>query len=329
MLSFIRHNKKNNLRVDILLDSEWVEVPGFWPLVDENGQATKFIAVGNKNGIPLDMFFKVKHEYGNVLKFVYTCMNAPYMIKNYDFINKEFDGIFDLDYKPDNPKRLNCSHSMIVRSLPYEGNFWEYKGEEKIYDFSMLTWSTPGDKCKRWDRGQKICEYLCGQGLKGLVVNQRGKAEDLLTDKLLPLYNSGLLTLKAAEFDDKEFHSLMSQSRWSIFPNNTDAFPKIVIEELLSDKPIVISNDLFQGKQILSELSCVKVIDFHRRDFCSEIAGWVTQLYKGVSPRDAWLEKYNFRSVTRLWAKEFNAIFGTSFKTLHFMNHQERAKNIV
>jgi hypothetical protein len=313
-----RSTTNNPLRVDSKIQGEWVETSGVWPLVDENNNSTEFVAIGNKDGVPVATLFALKKEYGSSLKYIYTCMNAPYMVSNFKFIQDNFDGIFDLDYRL---KGLRCSHTMMVRSMPYQGNFWNYNGESKIYDFSMLTWSKKNDKCKRWDRGLKVCEYLCSKGLKGIVFNQRGLAYELLSDKLKPYLKTNLLRIYGVT---QEFQTIMNRSKYSIFPNTLDAFPKIIVESLLGNRSILISTDLFQGRSVLSDLTCVNTINFNEEDYLDRIYNIVSKQYIGESPREAWLSRYSFDKLSNIWAKEFNRVFGTQYKKLFFRNHLDR-----
>lgn len=222
-----RPSRDGGNAIDARLSGKWVTARGVWPLIDENGEPTQFVAVGNKNGIPDDLLAALKAEHGSSLRFIYPCQYGPHIIDHYDDIAARFDGIFDLDCRPDHPKRLACIHSMFVRSMPYRGFFWERPEDvEHRFDFTILTWGPTDPMCKRWDRAEPVCEYLCARGLRGLVITQRGEPAELITDPLRPHVESGALVIDAAKYDEVSYHRRASEARFSIFPNTIDASPR-------------------------------------------------------------------------------------------------------
>jgi len=319
-----RHNPSRTGRVDIKLNGDWVHAPGFWPFMADDDQPTRFVGVGNKNGIPTDMFSAVKREYGNQLKYIYICMDAPYMLANYGNIHSAFDGIFDIGFMSDSKKTLQCNHSMMARSMPYEGFFWERSNVAASYDFSMLTWAIDGDKSKRWDLGQKVCDVLCHNGFRGLVCNQRGGIDELKTDKLNPHVKIGSLSFIDARFNAVDFASLMDMSRVSIFPNVLDAFPKFIIESLLGDRHVIVNENIFQGVDVLRSTPCIYLNDFETDSGLYKIASIIADRHMKLSPRKVWLRRYNFTHLKKLWAAEFNRLFGTEFNSIYYMNHKKR-----
>lgn len=316
-------------KVECLLGQGYELVPGFWPLMDENRELTSFVAIGNKMGVPPDLFAvfrKFKAIYGSRFTYLFSCQSGPYLTNQKEMLLREFDGIFDTDYLVGEQKKIDLNHSMMVRSMPYEGFFWETDANvEKTFDFSMLTWG-PSDKVsKRWDRGSRICRSLCEKGLKGLVVTQRGISNELITDELAPYVERGLLTLDDAHYTELEFHHLMDSSRVTLFPNHLDAFPKFIIESLLADRRVVISHDLLLGRAPLSKLGtdAVLAVDFDNSEDMENCAQFV-QKHEKVFTRKRWLDLYGFDALSSLWAKEINEKFGTHYEKLFFLNHLPR-----
>jgi hypothetical protein len=324
-----RNSSKQENQVDVLIDGEYEFFPGFWPLLDEKSEYTDFLAVGNKNGVPWALLKRFKAEYGNMFKFIYSCQNGPFLVNEYKLLAKEFKGIFDTDYKINSLKRLDCNHSMMVRSFPCDDLFWEPIICEKEYDFNMLTVPKIGSRTKRWDRGEEICFELCERGFKGAVYSQTGNCAALVSERLRRYIQEGRIVIKNGDYSSEAFHEEMCKSLCTVFPNNIDAFPKFIIESLLADRFIVISSDLLLGRRILNGIGepVVTEIQFNNINF-EKLALLLLNLKKGmfeaVSPRRLWLNRYNFKCISKKWASEFNRVFGTKFKQLYYMNHSPR-----
>ena len=323
-----RNSLKQENQVDVLINGDYEFFPGIWPLVDENYKLTDFVAVGNKNGIPWTLLNKIKTEYKNKFKFIYNCQNGPCLVSDYKLIENAFDGIFDTDYKIKNPKRLNCNHSMLVRSLPCDGLFWEPVPCTKEYDFNMLTIAKVGSLSKRWDRGEDVCYKLCKEGFKGAIYSQNGNCMSLISKRLEGYVKARRLVVRDGAYSSNDFHKETCKALCTIFPNNVDAFPKFIIESLLADRFIIISDDLLLGRDALKKLGEPIVTEVSFKDLSyRKIISVLSNLKNGfrkVSPRKAWLEKYDFNHIVQKWAIEFNKVFGTNFKKLWYMNHNPR-----
>ncbi|MFH0977508.1 MAG: hypothetical protein V1874_17145 [Spirochaetota bacterium] len=319
-------------QVEVLLNGEYVRAPGIWPLIDENFDFTGYVGIGTKGSIPEELYKKIKTEYKKELIFVHPTLNGPYFYNNYNFIINEFNAVFDLDYvyKID-MKSLNLIFSMIVRSMPYRGFFWNNNSKQKDFDFSILTWGPSDLIAKRWDRAERVCDYLCSKGLKGLIVTQRGEREDLINHHTETHVKSSNLVIYNASFSEIEFHNLMCEAMVSIFPNVQDAFPKHIMESLLADKPIIFAKDLMFGTKTLQDLGedVAYMIDFDDVQHSEKIYQHLINLKKNrnrKSPREEWLKRYNFIDLSKIWAKEFNRLLKTNFGLLFFMNHIPRVK---
>jgi len=319
----------NPPRNHIYLNGQYAVLNGIVPLVDENCEITPFVCIGNKNGMS-PFYKKFRSTYGNRFKYIFRCMNGPYFKRNYKKIYRDFDGVFNLDFKPiESRKSLYCNHTMIYRSLPNDDFYWESEKQTKIFDYSILTWGYCDKEAKRWDRIAKIIPTLAKNNLKGIVVTQKDTPEKLI--KKAPgfkkIVEEGKLTILPGKMSGIEFNRLMDQSRISIFPNQWDAFPRVMIESLLSDRRIIISKDLMMGKEILSNLgeeSCL-VLDFDDIEASSQKI--VTYLKRPPAPysiRSQWIEKYSFWPLIHQWAKEFNRVFGTNYKCLYYFGYEEQ-----
>lgn len=238
-----------------------------------------------------------------------------------------------LDYDRSNSKSLYMSHSMMVRSMPFENLFWEPQKVKK-WDFSILT-RVGDNNAKRWDRCIRIVDKLCSNGLTGLVFTQRDDFSKVLRsrfskERIFKKYvEAGLLYL-SSYIDHHKFHKLQSMARVSIFPNTCDAFPKNIIENVLADKMVVISRDLLYGKSVITP-EFGECLDFDSRsslERCLEIVEKEKMRKSPLNNRQKWLKKYSFGPLAALWAEELNAKFNTDSKLAFFMNHIERIKKM-
>ena len=180
---FLKSNKKIDMKNTLIKISDNVnrvgiknangikELNGVWPFVDENMNFINVIAVGNKNGIDDKIDLTSLKSMFPESKFVYNCQNGPYLISHYDEILDNFDGHMTLDYDRSNSKSLYMNHSMMVRSMPFSGLFWE-PNKEKKWDFSILT-DIGNNISKMWDSCVEISDGLCSSGFKGSLVTQR------------------------------------------------------------------------------------------------------------------------------------------------------------
>lgn len=327
--SIFRNSAYQENQVDVLIGGRYKNFPGFWPLLDETNRLTRFVAVGNKNGVPWDRIREFKKVFRNKFKLIYSCQNGPAFVNDFDRINREFDGIFDTDYNIFNSKRLNCSHTMMVRSFPCDGLFWEPIDCDKVYDFNILTVPKIGSKTKRWDRGERVCFSLCKAGFKGVVYSQTGNCLSLISKRLMKYVKAGQLVIRDGGCSPVDFHREACKALCTIFPNNVDAFPKFIIESLLANRVVVISKDLLLGRRVLNSIGESIVIDF---DFdTSNYSKLITSMsrlrkdgVRNVHPREVWLRDYNFKGVSIRWANEFNKVFDTDFRQLYYMNHIPR-----
>lgn len=307
-------------------------IPNIEPLVNEKCEFTNIIGIYSKDGALSDVTQKFIKKYRKSFKFIWLSSSGPYFEKNISYLYKHYDAVTSLDctrYPVRTfPNNLELSYSMFTRCAPIEnGFFWEPEQINKDADFSILTWY--GDPtAKVWPDAFKVIIGLCSLGYKGIIVTQRGKAENILADEQIKKFaEKGLVEIYTAEFDTIAFHKLMSRSYVGIFPNQSDAFPKHIIETLLEDKGIVISNKLLFGVETLKNLgsNITLVEDFADNNITSNIAHFIDKFKETKNtPRFTWLEKYGFDPLSRKWAGEINGCFGTNFKKVFCMKHIHR-----
>jgi len=305
-----------------------IQLPGVCPFYDENKKFTNILAVGNKNGIDDKINLPFLKKIFADCKFVFNGRLASYTVKYYNrFIEKEFDGIMAAEYNKDNHKALNMVHSMMVRSMPEaNGFFYEPIKDNRSYDFSILT-KIGDNRNKRFDRCIRLVDYLCTRHLRGILVTQEGYWRQVTMIGTFDKYfKMGLLKLEQ-KIEPRAFHKLMNQAKVGVFLSTLDSFPKHIIETLLSDKPIVISDDMTMGKEVCVpdfgiKLTMDKTSSYQR---CYE---FITNGYKEIKDvRKRYLEKYDYGCVSSLWAAELNRLFGCKHKQVWFYNHKERLTN--
>ena len=333
-VSFIKSTTGTEI-VTVFSNGERRIIPGIEPFVNQNHDFIGVIGVYSKNGFLQKETKEFIKKYKDCYKWVYLTASGPYFIKRYKKIYKSYDLVATKDfreaYKFDNNIEIN--YSMMARSGPEDDGFF-FVDEKKEYDFSILTWY--GDKkAKAYYDAVKICEGLCKNGYKGIIVTQRGKREDVARH-LGKYEKSGLLKILQAEYDGKEFREIMGKAYVGVFPNIQDAFPKHIIECLLDKKCIVISPFLLFGTETLmqlgKEITCV--LDMKREESVKRIQEFIDRskelLDEGmIDPRKEWLTMYGFNSLSKMWADEFNRIWGTQHISVYLMRHINRYKHLL
>ncbi len=320
--------RDNNKIVVKMPDNSEVSLPGIEPLVDETGTFTNIIGVYSKNGWLNKDTNKFIKRYRNSFKYIYMSSSGPYFKKKYKKLYKKYDAVTSLDcslpwiHKQKN--NLELSYSMLARCGALDNGFFWEPMQERTKDFSILTWY--GDReAKGYDDAKKITKQLCEMGYTGIIVTQRGTKEDILKDKeLCRCYEKGLLEVHSAEYDEENFHKVIAKAYISIFPNQLDAFPKHIIESLLANKGIVISDKLLFGKETLRNLGeeIVCVLDFDDGTASLRIKQFLEDYKKSnICPREEWLKRYDFERLSRIWAMEINRLFHTQYKQVYLMRH--------
>lgn len=320
---------------NLLIETEWKKnrwtvIPNIEPFIDENHTFIGVIGVYSKNGKIPKCTKSFIRKYKKRFKFIWLSSSGPYFEKNYKRLYRYYDGVTSLDctrneislYK----NNLELSYSMYTRCAPRtDGFFWNPSSQFDV-DFSILTWFGD-DKSKVWKDALAMTIGLCSRGYKGVVVNQRGGCKDLLYSGLRKYVDGGFLKIYEARFDEIEFHEIMSRARVGIFPNQSDAFPKHIIECLLSDKSIVISPNLLFGVNTLRELGSeiTLVQDFSDSDAVDKVGDFIDCCYnRTVSSRNLWLKRFDFYNISTIWAKKINGLFGTNYKRVLLMRHSDR-----
>jgi len=317
--------------IGIQIKKNLIPLNGVWPLIDEKENFLNIIAVGDKNGLDEKINLPLLKKNFPTAKFIFCCRSGPYLINHYQEILNNFDAHMTLDFDSGNSQSLFMSHSMMARSLPYNGFFWP-PSRQKKWDFSILT--NIGDNlAKRWDRCLKLIDRLCGAGLTGLVVTQKGdfnrlpKRYFLASRSLRKLVAKNRLTL-LNHLEPVKFHQLQAKAKVSIFPNSCDAFPQTIIENILADKPVIISQDLLIGKSVISPDfgPCLDFDDRQTLGRCQNLILAERKRKKPLKNRQHWLKRYSFLPLASAWAQELNRKFKTHCRLAFFLNHLDRVK---
>jgi hypothetical protein len=232
-------------------------IPHLEPLVDENCLFTGFIGIATKGGTlskPCADFIK---RYRKKFVFIWLTCAGPYFYENFERLFAEYDAITALDCPLPldlfHDKLLYLNYSMMTRCGPLPGGFFWEPPQRRDADFSILTWFDD-TVAKVWPHARMLTLSLCDRGYRGILVTQRGTAEDMLDAALENHVRSGLLELHTGNLNERDFAALIGRAKFGIFPNQQDAFPKHIMECLLLDKPIIISEHLLFGKKTLENL---------------------------------------------------------------------------
>jgi len=315
----------NETLIGIKQDDKITELPGVCPVFDENKEFTNILVVGNKNGIDNKINMPLLKKLFVDCKFVFNGRLASYTVKYYNNLERDFDGIMAMEYNLNRPKALNMVHSMMVRSMPeMNGFFYEPIKENRDYDFSILT-KIGDNRNKRFDRCIRIIDYLCSQHLRGILVTQTGYWRQIrdIQGTFDKYYRMGYLKLEE-NMESHLFHKSMNRAKVGVFLSTLDSFPKHIIETILSDKPVVISDDMTMGKDVCVPDFGIKITADKTSSY-RKIYQFIKEDYKKYENcRNRYLEKYSFEKISKLWALEFNKLFKMDLKQIWFYNHKER-----
>lgn len=346
-MSRIEFSNPDGIRIVTTIDGKANIIPNLEPLVDENWEFTGLLGVYSKSGFPVKECRWFMRKYRRDYKYIFLSSNGPYFASHYKVLYRKYDAVTSLDCGLIHDKKrfknnLELSYSMYTRCAPsINGFFYEQCDdiiEDEQFDFSILTWY--GDRtAKVWPDARHVIVGLCEKGYKGIVVTQRGSREDILKDSDIKKFvDRGLLEVYNAEFDEISFFNVMRRTQIAIFPNQLDAFPKHLIECYLTNKPVVISPKLLFGVETLRKLgkAITMVHDFSSPDIVDAIASFIdaarTRPVKSeeiISPREAWLSKYDLQHLSRIWAEEINRVFHTNYERIYLMRHTNRYKDIA
>ena len=307
--------------------------PAIEPLVDEKCAFTGIIGVMTKGGILRQETIEFIQKHRKDFIYIWLASAGPYFYNNFEQIFAEYDAVTALDctlpIEGFAHKLLRLNYPMFTRCGPLPDGFFWIPAKRWDADFSILTWYG-NTEAKQWPHAKRITGELCARGFKGILVTQRGEAADMLDDEFRRHVDAGLLELHTGDLPEQNFHALMARARFGIFPNEQDALPKHIIECLLADKPVAISKNLLFGRDTLAELGndCTLVVDFSATSAVDEIVAFMrAPRAAGFSPRQLWLERYNFYALSRSWAQEINRLFGTGYERIFCMRHIDRYIN--
>lgn len=346
-MSRIEFSNPEGIKIVTTIDGKASVIPHLEPLVDENWKFTGFIGVYSKSGIVSKECRQFMKKYRSTFKYIFLSSFGPYFNSRYKSLYRKYDAVTSLDCelvhgKHIFPNNLELNYPMWTRCAPLSDGFF-FKQKDNIapderFDFSILTWY--GDrKAKVWPDARRVMIGLCEKGYKGIVVIQRGSREAVLKDINIKKYvDNGLLEVYNAEFDEISFFNVMRRAWIGIFPNQLDALPKHLIECYLTDKPAVISSKLLFGVESLRKLgeTVTLVHDFSSPDIVDAIASFIDKTRERtvesksiISPREAYLARYDLEHLSQIWAEEINRVFHTNYKRIYFMRHSNRYKEIT
>lgn len=322
------------------MNNELIKYPHLIPLVNEKATFTNLIGVYSKDGYITEDETKFVECHKGIYKFIFMTASGPYYEKNYKKIYETYDAVMGLNTHKRIPvgrfeNNLELNYSMMARSGPNVDGFFYNNVRPFDRDFSILTWYKDRNS-KVWQDAYKIIIKLCRAGYKGILVNQRKGNEEILKDRKLKKYiESGYLEVYGT-MREKDFHNIMSRARVAIFPNKSDAFPKHIIESLLQNKSIVISPDLLFGVDTLEDLGSeiTLVQDFKKRECVNNIVEFIEKCKRNegnIYPREAWLTRYSFNKLSKIWACELSKVEGikNEYESIFCMHHIPRFYDLI
>ncbi|KKM29050.1 hypothetical protein LCGC14_1566350 [marine sediment metagenome] len=131
------------------------------------------------------------------------------------------------------------------------------KWEKKKYDFVYFTLiSREGTRSKGLHLLPLINEVAKDLGLRGLLINyatrETSKYKGTIYHKMLgkvkrKISNFRNLEIHNEKFNGKQVCAIMRACKFVLLPSNADASPRLLVETLIRDRPLVVNSAIYGG----------------------------------------------------------------------------------
>lgn len=232
----------------------------------------------------------------------------------------------------------SCSRYIMMPESDFLSEKLVVANEHKIaYDFFYLTLnSSSGKKHKGLDVFIRSLPVLCGRmNLKGLVVVYYPASATIKTlsnlnkeeKNILKRYSS-YLKFHWGWQSQKKLSEIMTSCRFGFFPNEMDCSPRLLVECLLRDRPVVVNDRIWGGWHYVNE--CTGVFFDPNKEKSIASALQILSQYT-LKPREYFISNFGFKkSAARL--AEFlkpNYPHVKDFSHLYFNSYIEIMRNLI
>ena len=248
---------------------------------------------------------------------------------------------------PDKMDKYLFSESDFCDKLvtPVKQDYRKFK-----YDFVYFTLnSREGTKSKGIYTLPLLDKVAGNLGLKGLVVDyaikQTVKHKGTIYDKAFKKIKSEMNSFKnfkviKGKLGSQEVCDVMMASRFVFLPSNADASPRIMVEPLVRNRPIVVSSAIYGGWKYVNDNTgsffnapTIKefVEDNYKNNYEKSLEDAIKKVlaidYSGIS-KDFYSE-YGFVSSAKRLAKIINKITGKKYRAVAYEEWKKQLKRVA
>jgi len=257
-----------------------------------------------------------------------------------------FDDIF-----PANIKKYLFSESDFCDKLITTTSHKMEKWNEVKYDFVYFTLiSREGTRSKGLYLLPLINEVAGKLGLKGLVVNysirETAKHKGTIYHKSLNQMQKAIPSLNNLTFFHKKYKTdevcaIMLSSKFVLLPSDADASPRLIVESLVRNRPLVMNDAIYGGWKYINDNTGVffeaptiqesyskkynKDYEIYR-DSLEDAMIKVLSIGDKVSAN--FYEKYGFLKTSIRLAKIINSFSGTTYKAVAYKEWKKQLNKI-
>jgi len=178
-------------------------------------------------------------------------------------------------------------------------------------------------------------------GLKGLLVNystrETAKHKGTIYHKSLNKIRETISNFKNLEIVNKKFNSeevcaIMKSCKFVLLPSDADASPRLLVETLVRDRPLVINSAIYGGWKYINDLNgnffdAPTIEECFREKYENDYEHYRNSLKKAIvkslSIKQSGISKdfyknYGFSNASKKLANIINEISGTDYKAVSF-----------
>jgi len=252
---------------------------------------------------------------------------------------------------PKKTKKYLFSESDFCDRLITPINYTMKKWNTTNYDFVYFTLiSREGTRSKGLYLLSLINDVASLLNLKGLVVNyatrETAKHKNTIyhyaldkVKKSIPKFKN--LTFVNEKFSTEEVCAIMSTVNFVLLPSNADASPRLLVESIVRNKPLIVNSAIYGGWKYINDNNGsffeAPNIDewFHtkyRYDYYFDSLSVAIKKVLSINHRSKisqdFYKKYGFLNSSKKLASIINEISGTNYKVVAFKEWTKQIKNI-
>jgi glycosyltransferase involved in cell wall biosynthesis len=216
---------------------------------------------------------------------------------------------------------------------------WNNQGYDFVY-FTLI--SREGTRSKGLYLLSLINEVAEDLNLRGLIVNystrETAKHKGTIYHKSLKKIKKEINTFQNLQiinknYSSKEVCAIMKSVKFVLIPSDADASPRLIVESLVRDRPLVVNSVIYGGWKYINDktgsfFEAPNVEECYKEKYSKDYNYYKSSLSKSIRKtlsikRDACIsdnfyEEYGFLNSSKRLANIINKISGTNYKAVAF-----------